>query len=153
MHGWGVRSKLVAHHELNEISPHAASIRIVCCDCRITVVIGVGLFSMLKYQQHLAKKGSVRAARAVLLPIYEPLVVMLVASLLAEYFFLYLQHTAQETVLITVFAQWSLEQFVQTGLVLFFCSHSLSQASMGRSLFYAIGCGVVGFATAAIHRT
>ena len=104
-------------------------------------------------QRSRALQGDYRAARALLLPVYEPMIMLLTVSLSIEYLFLYLQHSEEKSVMfITVVCQWSLNIFTQIGLVLFFCSHSLSHPALLRSLFYAFLLSVVGFICALIDR-
>lgn len=104
-------------------------------------------------QRSRALQGDYRAARALLLPMYEPMITLLTVSLSIEYFFLYLQHSEEASVmLITVLCQWSLNIFTQIGLVLFFCSHSLSHPALLRSLFYAFLLSLVGFICALIDQ-
>ena len=80
------------------------------------------------------------------------MIVMLIVSLSVEYLFLYLQHWSDSIAFVTLMAQWTLNGFTQTGLVFFFCSHSLSQPSMLRSLFFAFHWSLVGFICALISQ-
>jgi hypothetical protein len=116
----------------------------------ITIICGVGILFIMHRQKKLARLGSVRAARALLLPIYEPMIVMLVVSLCVSWVFLYLEHI-QEALLAMNLASYTLDSFTTTGLVLFFCSHSLSEASKLRSLFWSFCWSVIGFACAIVH--
>jgi len=117
-----------------------------------TLLSGVGVLLMLKRQQYLARKGSLRAARALLLPIYEPMILLFMASVLVEWTFLFLQHEQEWGLSFpAVLAMWSTNAFSSQGLIVFFCSHSLSQASMLRSLCFSFVWAVIGFLCAMVH--
>jgi hypothetical protein len=117
----------------------------------VTVLCGICILLMLKRQQYLARRGSVRAARALLLPIYEPMIIMYIASLMIEWAFLFLAHRTPWLEFVCILAMWSINSFTETGLIIFFCSHSLSQPSMMRSLWFAFGWGIIGFICALVH--
>jgi len=128
----------------------------VCGTARlVTIASGIFLLLFLKRQRYLARRGDVRASRALLLPVFEPMITVLILSVSAEWCFLYLQFrpdTESWAMLTSILAQFSLNQFTQTGLVTFFCSRSLSHAAMLRASFAAFMLALFGFVCALVKQ-
>jgi serine/threonine protein kinase len=119
----------------------------------ITIACGIMLLAIIRRQQYRAQKGDTEAAQAVLLPMFQPMIMLLIASVAVEYFFLWIAvGLGPEYESITIMAQFSLNCFVQTGLVLFFCSHSLSRQTLQRAGFGAMWVAFYGFCCALVHQ-